>query len=133
MPYLIDSDLVILHLGRVPGVVDLLSKLATDGIAVSVIRYMEALEGVQRSADPVIAQGQFDAFLRAVPVVSISRPIAERCADVRQTLRQQGRRVRSRALDLLIAATALEYGLTLVTRNVDDYRDIPGLTIYQPT
>jgi predicted nucleic acid-binding protein len=32
--------------------------------------------------------------------------------------------------DLIIAATALEYGLTVVTRNVHDYRDIPGLSLH---
>jgi predicted nucleic acid-binding protein len=34
------------------------------------------------------------------------------------------RRSKSRALDLIIAATALEYGLTLVTNNTDDFKDI---------
>ena len=58
--------------------------------------------------------------------------IAERCAGLRETLQRHGKRVRPRALDLIVAATALEYGLTLVTRNTDDYRDIPGLTLYTP-
>jgi predicted nucleic acid-binding protein len=40
--------------------------------------------------------------------------------------------VKSRALDLIIAATTLEYGLTLVTKNTDDFKDIPDLTLYQP-
>ena len=34
--------------------------------------------------------------------------------------------------DGLIAATALAYEMTLVTRNVKDFRDIPGLTIFNP-
>ena len=45
-------------------------------------------------------------------------------------MRKAGKRVNSRALDLLIAATALEYDLTLVTRNTEDYGDIPGLKLY---
>jgi predicted nucleic acid-binding protein len=47
-------------------------------------------------------------------------------------LRSQNKRVKSRALDLIIAATALEDGLTLVTNNTDDFKDIPDLTLYQP-
>jgi predicted nucleic acid-binding protein len=41
--------------------------------------------------------------------------------------------VRQRALDLIIAATALEHDLTLVTRNREDFQDIPGLqTLFYP-
>ncbi len=46
-------------------------------------------------------------------------------------LAKQGKRVKPRALDLVIAATAFEHGLTLVTQNRDDYKDIPGLKLYQ--
>jgi len=45
-------------------------------------------------------------------------------------LRRQGKRVNNRALDLLIAATAIEHDLTLVTRNLQDYGDIPGLETF---
>lgn len=34
-------------------------------------------------------------------------------------------------MDLLIAATALRYDLTLGTRNLRDFRLIPGLTSYE--
>ena len=46
-------------------------------------------------------------------------------------LNSQKKRVRSRALDLMNAATAMEYDLALVTHNLSDYSDIPELTIYQ--
>jgi predicted nucleic acid-binding protein len=31
---------------------------------------------------------------------------------------------------LIVAATAIEHGLTLVTRNKADYRDITGVSLY---
>lgn len=34
--------------------------------------------------------------------------------------------------DAIIGATALEYGVPLVTRNVDDFKHIPGLQIIDP-
>jgi len=46
------------------------------------------------------------------------------------TLEKEQKRVKSRALDLINAAIALERDLTLVTRNVEDYKDIPGLQLY---
>jgi predicted nucleic acid-binding protein len=35
-------------------------------------------------------------------------------------------------MDLLIAATALEHDLTLLTRNIRDFSQIPDLRLYQP-
>lgn len=92
---------------------------------------METLQGIQRSPDLAQAQGKFSTFFQKVTVIPVTMPIAERCALLRHRLRGQGRRFRARALDLLIAATAIEYGLILVTRNVDDYRDILALQLHQ--
>jgi len=64
-------------------------------------------------------------------VLPVSIEIAKRCARLRETLRRQGRRINNRAMDLIIAATALEHDLTLVTRITDDYRDIPGLMLHR--
>lgn len=130
MSYLIDSDWVIDHLENVPAATQLLQSLAPQGIAISVVTYMEVLQGVLRNPNPQAARAQFESFLATVPVLPLSPPVAERCAGIRETLKKQNRRVNSRALDLLNAAVALEYGLTLVTRNVEDYKDIPGITLY---
>jgi len=130
MPYLVDSDWVIDHLANVPAAVELLSRLARDGIAISIITYMEAYQGILRSPTSTVARSALDRLLGMVPVLPVSRPVARRCAELREALRVQGRRVNQRALDLLIAATALEHTLMLVTRNRDDYADIPGLVLY---
>lgn len=134
MAYLIDSDWVIDHLANVPEANELLDELAEDRIAISIITYMEAYQGLLRS--PIVrkeVEPLFNTFAEGVPVIPLSLPVARRCASLRETLRAQKRRVNSRALDLIIAATALEHDLTLVTRNHEDYKDIPGLKLYQPT
>ena len=41
------------------------------------------------------------------------------------------RRPRSRALDITIAACAIEQDAALWTLNVEDFEDIPGLTLYR--
>ncbi len=94
------------------------------------VTYMEVWQGVLESADPVVAQTTFEAFLVGSPVHRFSVEIARRCARLRSDLKQQGKRVRPRALDLITAATVIEHGLILVTRNTRDYQDIPGLTLY---
>jgi predicted nucleic acid-binding protein len=131
MAYLIDSDVVIDHLADDPAAQRLLDRLTPDGLTISMITYLEVYQGTLVSPDPEQAQAKLDAFLAAVPVTPFSAEVARRCARLRAELQQQGKRVRSRALDLLTAATALEHELTLVTRNLSDYADIPSLALYE--
>jgi predicted nucleic acid-binding protein len=130
MPYLIDSDWVIDYLADIPDARELLERLSAQGLAISIITYMEAWEGLSAQPDRAAAEMKFDAFVQAVVLAPLSPAVARRCAELRRQMRQQGRRVRGRALDLIIAATAIEYDLTLVTRNTADCRDVPGLTLY---
>jgi tRNA(fMet)-specific endonuclease VapC len=134
MPYLIDSDWMIDVLAGVPDAVTVVEQLARNRIAISIITYMEVYQGTLRAADPVAAQHNLHALLEDVPVLSLSLAVAERCARLREALKRSGKRVRGRALDLLVAATALEHDLTLVTRNTEDYSDIPELRMHnRPT
>jgi tRNA(fMet)-specific endonuclease VapC len=132
MPYLVDSNVVIDHLGAVPDASQFLDRFAQDGIVISIVTYMEAFQGVARSTEPEAAHDKFQAFTESVLILPFSFAVAERCARLRETLRSQKKRVNSRALDLIIAATALEYDLTLVTKNTDDFKDIPDLPLSQP-
>ena len=112
---------------------ELLAELADEGIAISIITYMEIYQGVARSPDQEEAQARLHAFLTGIPVLPLSIAVAQRCALLREALRQQGKRVGGRALDLIIASTALEHNLILVTRNTRDYNDIPDLELYKPS
>jgi tRNA(fMet)-specific endonuclease VapC len=132
MPYLVDSNIVVDHLLAVPAASALLEQLALEGVAISIVTYMEAFQGVEQSSDPESAREKFHAFLAGVLILPFSFAVAERCARLRKTLKTQNKRVNSRALDLIIAATALEYNLTLVTKNTDDFNDIPDLPLSQP-
>ena len=130
MPYLIDTDLVIDHLANIPEANQLLDKLAPEGIAISIITYMEVYQGVARSPSATEARAKLQIFRRSVPVLPFSLSVAKRCALLREQLKTEQKRVKARALDLINAAIALEHDLTLVTRNVRDYQDIPGLHLY---
>lgn len=130
MAYVLDSNIIIPYLADDLAVVPLVEELVPQGISISIITDLECYQGTLRSADPAAAQERFGHMLTMVPMLPLSLPVARRCAVLREALRQQGRRVRSRALDLVIAATALEHGYTLVTHNRKDYDDIPGLALY---
>jgi len=131
MSYLIDTDWVIDHLTGVAGAHALISALASDGVAISIITFSEVYEGIYTSRDPERAEHSFQTFLRGVRVLGISREVARQNARIRGELRNSKHQITHRALDLFIAATALTHDLTLVTRNSDHFNDIPALRIYQ--
>jgi tRNA(fMet)-specific endonuclease VapC len=128
--YLVDTDWVIDFLENRTPAVDLIGRLLPDGAGISIINYMEAVEGIRGSGRPSAARDVFHRFLEAVPIIGLSIAIVERAADIRLHLRQQKLSVNHRALDILIAATAIEHRLMLVTRNVRHYADIPGILLH---
>jgi len=128
--YLIDTTLVVPYFGDDRDAIDLLKRLAPRGVAVSILVYLEVYQGVIESPDPVEARRRFDAFFSGLPILPVSPAGARRCAELRPLLKRQGKSPRRRAFDLVIAATALEHGLALVTHNTQDYRDIPDLVLY---
>lgn len=130
MGYLVDSDWFIDHLKGTEESAQLLRKLASEGISISVVTYMEAYQGLARTVGADEAQRVMEIVLSTIPVIVMTAEIARRCATLREQLREAGKRTNSRNYDVVIAATAVENKLTLVTRNTRDFRDIPGLELY---
>lgn len=131
MRYLLDTNVILPYLANEQTGKALLSQLAADGIAISTITLMEVWQGLYQTAAPLTATERYQAFFDAVVILPFDEPVARRCAKLRYDLQRQGARIRPRALDLMIAATALEHGLVLVTRNTGDYHDVPQLVLYQ--
>ena len=130
MSHLVDTDWVADWLSGRPDAIVVLADFRRTGLAISTITYMETLEGIAGSPARYRAHQGFRAFLRGIRILVVSRAIAERAAEIRLDLRRQKRQVNERALDILVAATAMEHDLTLVTRNIRDYSDIAGLRLY---
>ncbi len=63
-----------------------------------------------------------DRILRPLDELPMDRDVAERAGRLRWTM-DIG------FPDAVIAATALEHGLTLITRNVRDFEDVPKLKV----
>lgn len=133
MSYLIDSDYLADCLINRRDAVETIEDLERFGLSISVINYLEVLEGIRGSQDPRRGQRAMRAILRRVRFLVLSRPVAERAATIRLDLRRQKRQVNERSFDILVAATAIEHDLTLVTRNTRDYADIPGLRKHEAT
>ena len=129
MEFLVDSNIVIEVLNAEPRGIEVFRQIALHSCSMSVITYME-VEGILRFPPTPLTEQFFSEFLQDYDVLPVTQLVARRCAAIRADLHRKGKRVRPRALDLLIAATAIEHGLTLVTRNQADYADIPGLMLF---
>jgi predicted nucleic acid-binding protein len=64
-------------------------------------------------------------FIDDVLIIELERPIKYKTADIRK-------RHKIKLPDAIIAATALVYELTLVSRNVSDFKIIDGLQLINP-
>ncbi len=131
MTHLIDSDWLIDVFHGQQQATATLTTLAPGGLCISIVTYGELYEGAYYSRNPQGAIAQLQAFIAPVTILPLTGPITERFGIVRGSL---PRNVRQQVgdMDLLIAATALHHGLTLVTRNVKDFGLVPGVAIYQP-
>ena len=62
-------------------------------------------------------------FLSRIQIVDFDEPAIRRCEELKRL------KIKVRKMDLRIAATVLDRGGILVTRNVRDFRQVPGLRI----
>lgn len=128
MTYLVDSDWIIAFLGGRIDAVRLLSVLEPQGLAISLMTLGEVYEGVYYGRDPNAAEaGGFDLVER-LEVLPLDEAVLRRFARLRGYLRQRGALIGDP--DTLIAATALEHDLALVTQNLRHFRRVPGLRLY---
>ncbi len=66
-------------------------------------------------------------------MLDITRHTAAKFGVLAAAAKQTGRSPRPRYNDLWIAALAIEHGYALMTLNVADFADLPGLSVIVPT
>jgi predicted nucleic acid-binding protein len=129
--YLVDSDVCIRAMGKERmSLMSVLSTMRRDGLAISVVTYGEVTEGVLYSNQRAVNQQRWRDFLAGFDVIDVTIEIAEIWADVRGFLRKQRNIVPDN--DLLIASTALRFGMDVVTRNERHFGRVAGLRVVVP-
>jgi len=98
-----------------------ISDIVDNGVAVSVISRIEVLVCQLDEEDEKLIRDFLDESL----IIDLGEEIADKTISIRKT-----RRVK--IPDAVIAATALVLDLTLLTRNVDDFKGIDGLHVLDP-
>jgi tRNA(fMet)-specific endonuclease VapC len=111
---------------------DLLGRMSDPEIAVSVVSVVELAHGISRANTQQrrSARQQFmDDLLTGMPVHPVNIPIALRAGKIDGSLQAKG--LRPALADLLIGATALELGYSVLTHNVRHFQLIPELDVKQ--
>lgn len=128
MTYLLDTNACILHLRSGAGspIAKRLSGLKQSDVAINAVVRSELLYGAMRG-DSASAKVQLALFLAAMPCLPIDEPCADAAAHIRHDLAVKGTPIGP--YDLLIAATAIAYSLTLVTHNTREYARVTGLRL----
>lgn len=126
MRYLLDTCVISDFIKGEPGTQARLKQTPPTDIAVSVITVMELRYGLQlnpqraQKIEPVIT-----SFLSSITLLPFGISEAEQVAHIRAILRSQGQPIG--AYDVLIAATALQYNLVMITANQREFDRVPGL------
>ena len=104
-----------------------LSTVAVSDVCLSVVTKAELLYGVRVSPNPARDGEALRGLLTFVEVLDFPERAAEDYAEIRATLKGQGRLIG--ANDLFIAAHARALDLTLITNNTEEFSRIDGLAL----
>jgi predicted nucleic acid-binding protein len=109
-------------------IVELIGKVS---VYLSPVTIAELKFGVECATTPAIRQQRLAAFskIRAKPVLRIDETTGEIFGSLAASLKTSGKTHRPRIQDLWLASQAIQHNCTLLTRNLHDFSDIPGLRI----
>lgn len=135
--FLLDTNVVseVVRPRPAPEVIAWLNTQPEEIQAISVVTLGELHKGLALATDE--RKNRLEEFvLKAVPskfagrILPVTEVVAKKWGLLIAHRKRIGRPLS--AIDGLIAATALEHGLTLVTRNVDDFSYLPELSVFNP-
>jgi predicted nucleic acid-binding protein len=124
MPYLLDSDVLIDISRGSPAAIDYVDALP-DPWMISQVTAMELLVGARDQREVAY----LDAFLSSYPILPLHDSLGKLAYHL---LKEYSKSHGLHVFDSLVAATALEQGLTLVTRNRRHFGMIERLILQVP-
>ena len=128
MIFFLDTNICIYLLkGRYPNIAEVMRGLSPTTIKIPAIVAAELYYGAERSSNVKKALGIVKKFLEPFELVAFCTKAAIESSTIRVLLEKEGRIIGP--YDILIAATALLHGGTLVTRNTKEFNRVPGLRV----
>jgi tRNA(fMet)-specific endonuclease VapC len=110
-----------------PAVLEHFRAHAVGDIGISSITLAELRYGVAKSQHVKQNQEALEAFILPLEIVDFDEKAAQAYGTVRATLEKAGNPIGS--MDILIGAHALSLGVTLVSNNVKEFRQIKHLKV----
>ena len=125
--YLLDTGLLGGYLLCRKTAVDIVKPWISRGeVATSILVYAEVVEYIKSLRDFPRRHDELKRLLKEVHPYILTYSILERYSDIRRVLRPRGGLIGD--IDTLIAATALDRNLTIVTSDTD-YERVPDLKV----
>lgn len=120
MTYLLDTNTVIYYFNGLTAD-ERIHTILVDSFNISIITKIEFLGWSEFAAEPRLHE-QARAFISNAKIFGLSDDIAEKTIRLRQ-------QYKTKTPDAIIAATALVYGLSVVTNNTDDFKRLGVQTL----
>jgi tRNA(fMet)-specific endonuclease VapC len=127
MKYLLDTNICIYFLNQNKKIVRQLQKIPEADLAISLITVAELQFGAYNSTQIKSNLEKIRAFQNIVQSISLTTKITEKYAEIKAGLRKKGLPVDD--FDILIGATAIVNGLTLITNNRQHFERLQGLSL----
>jgi predicted nucleic acid-binding protein len=129
MAYILDADWIIQTLKGDVAAKNTIRQLAGGASHVSWVTVGEIYEVGFNSPNPEAFLDSLREFLVPHRIVGLDEPVIARFAEIRAFLRRRGELISD--FDILLAATALDRDLTVLTFNLRHFERIPDLRIYR--
>jgi len=125
--YQLDTNAVI-HFFKGSGqVANRMLAVPPSEVAISALVAYELLVGVEKSPQATLRRQQLLDLLNTIEIIAFDSTVAQIAAKIRAVLERDRQGIGP--IDVLIAATALARGATLVTHNTKEFSRVAGLNV----
>ena len=125
--YLLDTDTIIYSLKGIPAIVENMRAHAADPKAISVITYGELVYGAEKSQKISQNLAKVHRIREIFPVIELRCSIMDTFGSLKAELSRNGEVVDD--FDLIIAATAITMGYSVVSNNKKHFSKIHDLSL----
>ena len=124
--FMLDTDISSYIIKRRPATLVERFEKHAESLSVSVMTAAELRFGAAKAARPKLAE-PVEAYLERLAILDWTNEVTGHYARIRSELERSGKPIGN--MDLLIASHAVSQRMVLVTNNLKQFANVPGLTV----